>query len=101
MRIPHAIMHLRQIRQPTQPAHYVSCGQGNNTSSRSRAAFRYGLHLYIQVGPQTNKFVTQSYLLLDQALHLWAVEQDALAKLLRRLAVADGAKVKNLCIMQC
>lgn len=37
-----------------------------------------------------------SDLLLDQALHLWPVKQNALAQLLRWLAVADGAKVKNL-----
>lgn len=35
-------------------------------------------------------------LLLDKALHLWPVKQNALAQLLRWLAVADGAKVKDL-----
>lgn len=34
--------------------------------------------------------------LLDQALHLWSVKQDALAQFLWWLAVADGAKVKDL-----
>lgn len=37
--------------------------------------------------------------LLDQALHLWSVKQDPLAQLLRWLAVADGAKVKDLCAL--
>lgn len=41
-----------------------------------------------------------SDLLLDQALHLWPVQQDALAQLLRWLAVADGAKVENLCTIK-
>lgn len=34
--------------------------------------------------------------LLNQALHLGPVKQNALAQLLRWLAVADGAKVKDL-----
>lgn len=41
-----------------------------------------------------------SDLLLDQALHLWTVKQNALAQLLRWLAVADGAKVKDLCAIK-
>lgn len=36
------------------------------------------------------------WLLLDQPLNLRAVEQDAFAKLFRRLAIANGTKVENL-----
>lgn len=41
-----------------------------------------------------------SDLLLDQALHLWPVKQNALAQLLRWLAVANGTKVKDLCAIK-
>lgn len=81
-------MHCVELDNPTMP--WVG---------RDVTSFSLCIRLFTStIGWAENHVRRVSDLLLDQSLHLWAVKQDTLAQLLWWLAVADGAKVKNLCI---
>lgn len=79
----------------------IASNQATHDASRGWGGLPPSPCLWVPFPPSTTRCSETvggtSNLLLDQALYLRPVKQNALAQLLRWLAVADGAKVKNLC----